>query len=314
MTQLQLPAEFKRRTQEVHGEKGAAWLNTIPGLLEKYSVEWNVKLLRTHPNLSYNFVVEASSKAYGRVFIKLSVPGLEVESEILALKHFDGNGCVRLLEHSIDDGIFLLEKVEPGSTLAEYTHNGRDSEAVVICTEVIKRLHSSSTPEKRMLSVDSLEDRLPGFQSLKAQVRKGEAPFEIQILEHAEEEYASLLSSTQKKVLLHGDLHHFNLLSSTQSGWLAIDPQGVIGDPAFEVAAFIRNPFPGIMKLNDVRTLMKCRIESFSELLEMDRRRILGWSFAQTILASGWLFQDHGQGWEEWYQLGKLLLDLKEKR
>lgn len=43
-------------------------------------------------------------------------------------------------------------------------------------------------------------------------------------------------------MLLDGDLHHFNILRAHRQPWLAIDPKGLVGDPAYEVGAFLYNP------------------------------------------------------------------------
>lgn len=52
----------------------------------------------------------------------------------------------------------------------------------------------------------------------------------------AEALFAELLSSKAARVLLHGDPHHYNIVqaSPARDGWPAIDPKGVVGEPAYE--------------------------------------------------------------------------------
>ena len=45
-------------------------------------------------------------------------------------------------------------------------------------------------------------------------------------------------------LLLHGDLHPGNLLWASQRGWVAIDPQPVVGDAAYEAGAVLRSVMP----------------------------------------------------------------------
>lgn len=75
-----------------------------------------------------------------------------------------------------------------------------------------------------------------------------------------------------------GDLHHDNILqnsddearySFSDGGWLVIDPKGVIGEQAYEVAAFIRNPIPELLTHDDAPTIIHNRITRFAELLEL---------------------------------------------
>ncbi len=42
-----------------------------------------------------------------------------------------------------------------------------------------------------------------------------------------------------------GDLHHENILAAERAPWLAIDPKGVIGEPAYEMGALLRNRLMG---------------------------------------------------------------------
>ena len=51
-----------------------------------------------------------------------------------------------------------------------------------------------------------------------------------------------LLSIPVAPMLLHGDLHHDNLLWSDDRGWAAIDPHGLVGDPAYDVGPLLLNP------------------------------------------------------------------------
>lgn len=312
MSELKLPSEFVRRIQEVHGKQGKTWLTRIPELLAKYSKEWDFQVHRVLPNLSYNLVLAGDHATEGKVILKSGIPSPELESEASALLWYNGNGCVKLLKSSKPDGVMLLEKADPGETLATLAGD-KDLESVLICCKVIQQLHSNTITTELEESFQGLEDRLSNFSRLKAQSKEGKAPFDLSLLERAERIYSDLISTTSTKVLLHGDLHHSNILLSGRSPWLAIDPHALIGDPAFEVAAFMRNPFPGIMSERRVRDLLSMRIKIFSEKLGFDQERVWGWSFAQTTLASGWIFEDHGHGWEEWYELAKIFLELEPK-
>jgi streptomycin 6-kinase len=104
-----------------------------------------------------------------------------------------------------------------------------------------------------------------------------------------------LLESSAKAVLLHGDLHHDNILQQGDD-WIVIDPKGVIGEPAYEVAAFIRNPIPELLALNNAVTVISDRITRFAEILEIPERRILDWCYVQAVLAWAWALEDGGDG------------------
>ncbi len=93
-------------------------------------------------------------------------------------------------------------------------------------------------------------------------------------------------------MLLHGDLHHDNILAAERAPWLALDPKGVAGEPAYEVGALMRNPRP------QPAEVLARRASILAEVLDIDRQRILGWSFAQAVLSAWWNIEDQGHGWE----------------
>ena len=100
-----------------------------------------------------------------------------------------------------------------------------------------------------------------------------------------------LLQTSKLDVLLHGDLHHDNILQDAD-GWLVIDPKGVIGEPAYEVAAFIRNPMLELLNHYDAPNIIDNRVTRFAELFELPSQRILDWCFVQAVLAWVWALED----------------------
>jgi streptomycin 6-kinase len=72
--------------------------------------------------------------------------------------------------------------------------------------------------------------------------------FPWRLVELAEALFAELLASTQQEMLLHGDLHHTNILTAGRQPWLAIDPKGVIGEPAYEASVLCTIRYPQLMQ------------------------------------------------------------------
>jgi len=310
---LEIPDEFIHRTIQLHRNRGREWLSRVPKLLSETESKWGLKCLKVVSSLSYNLVIHAIdlNPTGGGAILKLGLPGDQLDSEILSLLHYAGNGAARLLNYDRENGVLLLEQIYPGISLAELWSLGDDYTAVEVCCDLISQLHQNGSKLAPDLSLSALADRGVEWSRLKEAVRRGLIPFDVHVISMAEETFQELLASTQKVVLLHGDLHHANILKSTRNSWLVVDPQGVLGDPAFEVAAFMRNPVPGLFQAQDPKAVMKWRMDLFADRLGFDKRRIWGWSFCQTLLASWWVFEDHGSGWEEWYSLALILQELK---
>ena len=88
--------------------------------------------------------------------------------------------------------------------------------------------------------------------------------------------------------MLHGDLHHFNLLRSEAHAWLAIDAKGVVGEPAYETGALLRNPKPEPLTLRVLRR----RADRLAEALGLDVARVYGWAYSQAVLSAAWSVED----------------------
>jgi streptomycin 6-kinase len=116
----------------------------------------------------------------------------------------------------------------PGPSLGDLARSGRDEQATDILCDVIRTLHSAR------LNPAPLEPLAARFVPLTSASLDGD-------LGKAARLARDLLAEPVPPGALHGDLHHENVLSSPR-GWLAIDPKGIWGDPAYEAANAFRNP------------------------------------------------------------------------
>ena len=141
---------------------------------------------------------------------------------------------------------------------------------------------------------DSVERWAKGFQRCRP-LAKGRIP--APILERAESIYHELLAEDAERILLHGDLHHDNVLLDKNRGWTIIDPKGVMGPPAYETGAMLRNP-PGVHARAGLEASMRRRIAILHEVLGDDPEVIAAWAFSQLVLSTLWMLEDAQEGWE----------------
>lgn len=264
------------------GEGGAAWLKSIPKVIKKYESRWSIKVLPPY-TLSFNYVAPVQRADGSMAVLKMIYPGdLEFKSEIKALEYFKGNGIVKLLEVDEKDAIILLEHIAPGKPLSSLDN---DDQATKIIAKVIKKLQEKSSTANNFVSINDWVSEIPKY---KQGFLGEQAPLPTLLVNKAEILFKQLIATSAKPILVHGDLHHDNILQSNKSGWLAIDPKGVSAEPAYEVAAMIRNPYEKLKDIPDLAPLLRRRITILSEELEIDPQRILDWCFAQTMLSAVW--------------------------
>lgn len=296
-----LPEQFVQTQIELYGDTGSAWLANLPALIAECERRWSLTIQPPFTGLSYNYVVPATTADGTAAVLKLGVPNPELTSEIEALRLYDGHGICRLLAGDAERGILVLERLQPGvmlSTLAD------DGQATAIAAEVMRQLWRPVPPDHPFPTTAKWAK---GLERLRAAFGGGTGPFPANLVEQAERLYTELLASSAEPVLLHGDLHHFNILRATRQPWLAIDPKGVVGEPAYEIGALLRNPTDELVL---DRRVQARRVDQLAEALNLDRARILGWGIAQAVLSAWWNYEDHGHGWEPMVELAQILSEL----
>ena len=291
---VRIPEALARNITGFKGEPGREWL----GRLQELTARWDLKLGEPFPEASYNYLVRAKLADGSGAVLKLSFPGGPIASECDALRVFNGRGCVRLLESDRDAGAMLLELVEPGRTLDVVQDDDR---ATLLAAEVMRRVRR---PVREGSPFTTVADWSKGLGRLRDRFKGGTGPFPQQMIERAEGLYAELLASVAETYLLHGDLHHGNVLSAQREPWLAIDPQGVIGDPAYEVPPFLRNNLSGSA---DPAGRIARRVCVLADALGLDRARVLKWTQAEAVLSAWWDYEDDNQDWSRALSLAEMI-------
>lgn len=303
----QITPEFARRMTDLEGEAGQQWLDRLPALLAACEARWEVTVEPPFP-LSYNYVTPATRADGTPVVLKAGFPGsTELQREIEALRCYAGEGMARLLEADPEQGVMLLERLLPGTPLITLFHAGQDEEATSLAVQGMRRLWR---PLPNGHPFRPVAEWALGLERLRAEFDGGTGPFPTPLVEEAERLFADLLASMEAPVLLHGDLHHENILAAERQPWLAIDPKGMTGEPAYEVGAILRNPLPGILQVKDPKALFARRVAQFSEELGIERERVRGWGMAQAVLSAWWSYEDHGEGYEDALACAALLAAL----
>lgn len=282
-----LPKDFKERIINTCGERGFVWINNLPKVIKHAKNIYNLSDIRPLTNLSFNYTTRAKQKNGQSIIAKFCLPGIAVDNEVDALSQMQGDGIVKLIEYDRKQGILLLEECRPGNTLATVDN---DSDATYIAADIIKKIQKPASDEIKFPTTYDWFSRLDDEINLPS-------VFSNKYLDKARSIASELHSRPGMQVLLHGDLHHFNIVSAERQLWLAIDPKAVIGPAEYECGAFLRNPVPQIAASLNLNQILANRIDIFAETLGFDRRIILGWGYAQAILACVWCINMKSDDW-----------------
>jgi len=258
-----------------------AWLDRLPDTLRDLARRWALTIGPPvdGEEVSCAWVAPVERADGTPAMLKLGMPHMEGDHEIDALRFWDGDPTVRLLDADAAANAMLLERCEPGTVLRELPEPEQD----VVIAPLLRRLwRVPPAPHPfRPLALmtaswgqETLDDRErwpdPGI------VREGLRLFE------------ELPRTAPTEALLATDLHAGNVLRARRAEWLVIDPKPFLGDPAYDATQHLFNCQPRLRR--DPHGL----IRRFSDLLGLDHERVRLWLFARAAAESR---DDWDDGW-----------------
>ena len=280
---VDIPSEFADRIERTHGDDGRAWLGELRALVAECERRWSLSVGPQFASANYSYAAPARGRHGARVVLKLAVPGDYVAAEIDALPLFDGDGAGRLVDSDESLGAMLLERLEPGELLLDVDD---DREATSVAAGLMTRLRRPVPPKHRF---HDIWEWMQGLERLRSAFDGGTGPVPVYLVERAE---AHLANPSGEKAVLHGDLHHFNILSAEREPWLAIDPKGIVAEPEYEAAAFLRN---NLLDQPEPREVLSARLDQLAGEAGLDRERMIGWGLADHVLSAWCAYEESGR-------------------
>ena len=272
---------FTTNILNIYKDKGKKWLIDLPAIIKALASEHNLSDLKPLNNLSYNYVLSGFLDNRP-IILKLGLDNDALTQEASSLQAFAEFGGIKVLVAK--KGFLLLEKAITGISLKSYFPL-QDNDSVEIACNIINLLHQAPIPKT---------SKFPDIQDWLRSLDHDTSNRNLKsYLQKARDIRNQLLATAPDSVLLHGDLHHENIIKHGDN-WAVIDPKGVIGEPAYEVAAFILNPIPELLKSRNIADIINNRITHFACKLKIKPERIKGWSFIQAVLAWVWILEDGG--------------------
>lgn len=196
------------------------------------------------------------------------------------LRWRDGAGAIRLLGA---EGDWQWLEDAGRRTLTSVLDVEGDAAATRIAADVLGALHAPS--DRPAGGLQTMEDRFAALR-LEADNQGG-------LFSEAAGLTASLMSEGVSIRPLHGDLHHDNILHGPR-GWLAIDPHGVLGDPAYDAANLLYNP----VERQDLRTdpeRAQRLARTLAPAVGRPAQAILAWGFCHACLSAAWHLEDENR-------------------
>ncbi|MEU4893348.1 aminoglycoside phosphotransferase family protein [Streptomyces sp. NPDC044780] len=274
-----VPEVFARSTVEREGDPGAAWLATVPGIVKELLERWGCAADGEVMYGGVGVVVPVRGRAEGPAVLKVSFPHPGNVHEPDAFAAWAGRGAVLLYERDDERFAMLLERIRT-ATLAEVEDG---DEVVSIAGRLSRRLAVPAPPGLPRLRerADAWEEELRG----DAEELRHTLPRQVV---DAAVATARELGRDQPDTLVHGDLHARNILRADREPWLAVDPKGYVGDPAYDAGTLLKSRALTLLGADDLRTSVHRVLDVFAETAELDRTRVRRWAQFHAVQAAFW--------------------------
>jgi streptomycin 6-kinase len=250
------------------------WLERVPDLVAQCVEEWSLQLSDPYPSGAAGYAVRTELPDGRPAVLKLIYPDRESEHEADALALWDGHGAVQLFARDDDLSAMVIERCEPGRTLAAA---GADVALQTLIALLPRLWVETGEP------FHTLEDEAAWWVGyLPEQWERSDRTVARGLVDAAVDALTSLSHSQGQQVLLHQDLHGDNVLAAEREPWLVIDPKPLIGEREFAVAPIVRS-----FELGHSKRDALYRLDRLTSELGLDRERARGWTIGQTM---AWAF------------------------
>ncbi|GHB77396.1 kinase [Streptomyces viridiviolaceus] len=271
--------EPPRRLVRALGETapdGDDWLEELPRTVRRAVALRELTVERVQaPGGRSSLVVLVRTADGTPAVLKLAPRRARPESERAALAHWDGRGAVRLLEPFTAEGELLLERLHPDVSVRSLP----EAKALLEAAGTLRRLWVEPPVGHPFETVAERTGRQAVAMRAGAEADPEVAPLVDAALAVREE----LLAEPPEARLLHGTFRQSKVLAADRMPWLAVGPDPVVGECAFDLARLVRDRVEDLIAQTSGPSTTRRRVKRLAESLEVDQERLRGWTLFRAV-------------------------------
>ncbi len=288
LVSIEVPHSVRRKVDAL-GSAGRQWLETLSDTIATLCDEWKIDVGGALGGGSTAYVANATLADGSPAVLKLAMPdGLDGNGdfarELEMVREGQGRGYVRLLQFDVDRRATLQERL--GRPLEELDLPIEDQIQVVARTVSRGWCHPANSTTWRT----GAEQALYLHESIeRSWVGLGQPCSEntIRVAERCAAARANAFDASSA-VLIHGDAHPANVLEDltepeTSGGFKLIDPDGMLSEPAHDLAIPLRQWNDELLLMPDPVACVRGWCAELEDTMSVSAQAIWEWALAERV-------------------------------
>ncbi|MER6673685.1 aminoglycoside phosphotransferase family protein [Streptomyces sp. NPDC000983] len=270
------PPRLVRALGETAPDAGG-WLEKLPETAQRAVALRELTVERVQVPGGRSSLVVLVRRADGTpAVLKLAPERARPESERAALAHWDGLGAVQLRETGADEaGVLLLERLHPDVSVRSLP----EAKALLEAAGTLRRLWVEPPADQVFETVAERTGR-----QAEAMRATGSADAAVTALvDAALAARTELLAAPPEHRLLHGTFRQSKVLAGERAPWLAVGPDPVVGECAFDLARLVRDRVEDLIASPSGAATTRRRVKRLADSLEVDAERLRGWTLFRAV-------------------------------
>jgi streptomycin 6-kinase len=275
--------ELVRQRAISNGASGRRWLDGLPETVDRLTATWKLTLGEPFSSGTAGFVVAAEDATGTPCVLKIAMPidmdeiagfGRAVTVHQLAA----GRGCARLLAHDPTVPAMLLERLGPDLHQLGYA----TPRVLEVVADTLRAFWRPVPPDCGLPTGPEKAQWLRDFITITWEQLDRPCSRDVidRALGYCDERSAAFDPATA--VMVHGDAHGWNTLSTPDGGFAFVDPEGIISEPAHDLAVPMRE-YNEPLLAGDTDRLVRERAEMLGARCDVDPEPVLQWGFAERV-------------------------------
>ncbi|MFE9768539.1 aminoglycoside phosphotransferase family protein [Streptomyces sp. NPDC005808] len=259
------------------GAEGAGdWLDKLPVLAQQAVDLRELTVERVQSPGGRSSLVVLVRQADGTpAVLKLAPERARPESERAALAQWDGRGAVQLLNPGDAQGVLLLERLQPDLSVRSLP----EPKALLEAAGTLRRLWVEPPAGHVFETVAERTGRQA--EAMRASAREDAEV--VALVDAALAAREELLVDPPEERLLHGTFRQSKVLAGERVPWLAVGPDPVVGECAFDLARLVRDRVEDLIASPSGSSTTRRRVKRLAESLDVDQERLRGWTLFRAV-------------------------------